>query len=348
MKKVKFIGILWLLLAATELQVFAGNTSKTGSAGALEVLLPVGARGAAMAGSTSALLDGVESIHWNPAGLAGGWGESSVEAMFSHMDYIATTTVDYAAVAVNVGDFGVLGFSLRSFGFGDIQETTENAPDGTGRTFSPTYVTVGGTYAKSLTDRIHIGFTGKYISETILRTSAAGFAFDAGVVYSVGGSGPMNGLRFGVTLKNIGPKMQFSGGDLERSVYLQGAPTEAVSQQLSYTAQSFELPASFEMAVGYDYTFAPDNQFSVNAQFNNMNFGSDQYKIGGEYSFKEILFLRGGYTGTNVATDEYAFGATYGAGLNLSVGSFAISVDYAYLAAHVFDGANMISVRLKM
>jgi hypothetical protein len=126
------------------------------------------------------------------------------------MDYIATTTVDYAAVAVNVGDFGVLGFSLRSFGFGDIQETTENAPDGTGRTFSPTYITVGGTYAKSLTDRIHIGFTGKYISETILGTNATGFAFDAGVVYSVGGS-PGRSDRGGISAIELhGPVVRAS------------------------------------------------------------------------------------------------------------------------------------------
>jgi len=87
---------------------------------------------------------------------------------------------------------------------------------------------------------------------------------------------------------------------------------------------------------------------SLNAQFNNMNFGSDQYKIGAEYSFKGTFFLRGGYTGTNVSSDEYLFGATFGAGVNVNLGSIGMSVDYAYLAARVFDGVNMVSVRLKM
>jgi hypothetical protein len=345
MKKLRFIGILGLLLFAGTVQVFAGNETKTGTAGALEVLLPVGARGTAMGGATNSMLDGVEALNWNPAGLAGGWGESSVEAMFSHMDYIATTSVDYAAVGVS--DLGVLGLTLRSFGFGDIAETTELFPDGTGRTFSPSYVTIGLTYAKALTDRIHIGFTGKYISETILRTSASGFALDAGMIYSVGNNGTLKGLRFGVALKNIGPNMQYRGDDLAQTVIPPNSAVGAAAVPLSFASQAFELPSSFELGVGYDYNLAPDLRLGVNAQFNNMNFGNDQYRAGGEFAFKEMFFLRGGYVGSG-STTQYVLGGTFGAGVNIEVGTFAIAVDYAYMTARVFDGVNVVSIRLKM
>jgi len=347
MMKLRFVGIVCLLTMAS-MQMFAGNESKIGTAGASEILLPVGARETAMGGTGLAMMDGVESIHWNPAGFAGGWDGSSVSAMFSHMDYLATTKLDYAAIGLNLGDVGNIGLSLRSFSWGDIQETTEDQPDGTGRTFSPSYLTLGLTYGKSLTDRISIGFTGKFISETILRTSATGFALDAGVIYKVGGAGPLSGLRFGVALKNIGPNMQFSGDDLARTAVPPNSAPGAVAVPMSFTSQSFEIPSSFEMGVGYDYKLEEDHRLSGNVQFNNMNFGSDQYRIGGEYSYKEILFLRGGYVGTSGTTAQYVFGGTFGVGVNYDLGGIVVEADYAYMAARIFDGINMFSLRFKM
>jgi hypothetical protein len=314
----------------------------------MELLIPVGARGIGIGGSSLSLLSGVEAIHYNPAGLARGWEEGSVQALFSHTEYIASTGLDYAGIALNLGDLGVIGGTLRSFNFGDIDETTELLPDGTGNTFSPTYVTVGLTYAKSLTDRIQIGFTAKYVSENIIRTTASGVAIDAGVAYHVTGSGPLGGLHFGVALRNLGPRMQFDGADLERNVVPPNSAPGATEAPMKFTAQTFELPSSFELGVGYDYRFAENHVFTTNVQFSNMNFSSDLYRFGGEYSWNGILFLRGGYVAVDGDDDQNVFNATAGAGLAYNFGGFDIAVDYAYMASKVFDGVNIISVRLNM
>ncbi len=349
MKKFTYVMTICLLLATTAGMVYGGNSSKTGTAGGLELLLPVGARGVALGGAATSLIGGVEGIFYNPAGLARGWEGGSVDALFSHTDWLAATSLDYAAIGVNLGDFGAVGLSLRSFSFGDIAETTENLPDGTGRMFNPTYVTMGLTYSKSLTDRIHIGFTGKYISEKILRTSAGGFALDAGVIYYVGGTGPLRGLHFGVALKNIGPNMQYSGEDLQRYVTPPGSAPGAVAVPLTYTAQSFELPSSFELGVGYDYIpAATSHRLTGLLEFSNMNFGNDQFKGGLEYAFKEMFFLRGGYTAIDGTKDNFVFSTTFGAGFAYNVGSFTVAVDYAYMVAKVFDGVNVLSIRLKL
>ena len=348
MKKFWLISIICLLLVASSGAVFAGNPSKTGSAGALELLIPVGARGVALGGSSLSLIGGVDAIHWNPAGLAKGWGSTSVDAMFSHSDYLASTSVDYAAIGVNLGDLGVLALSLRSFGFGNIDETSELYPDGNGVTFSPTYVTVGLSYAKSLTDRIHLGFTTKYVSEKIVNTGASGIALDVGVLYNVGGTGPLRGLHFGVALKNIGPNMQYTGRDLERTVVPPNSAPGAVGSPLSFAAQDFELPASFEFGVGYDYMPISDYRLSPLVTFDNVNFGNDQYKAGVEFAFKEMFFLRGGYTAVDGSKDNYVFGGTFGAGFAYDLGAFGIEIDYAYMTAKVFNGVNVLSLRLKM
>ncbi len=56
-------------------------------------------------------------------------------------------------------------------------------PDGTGSTYSPSFLMVGLTYSKVITDRISVGTNAKLISEKIQNTSANGFAIDVGVQY---------------------------------------------------------------------------------------------------------------------------------------------------------------------
>jgi len=249
---------------------------------------------------------------------------------------------------VNLGEFGVVGATMRSFNFGDIAETTEDLPEGTGTIFTPSYLTVGVTYAKSLTDRVQIGFTGKFVTENILRTNASGFAIDAGVSYHISGTGPLGGLHFGVALKNIGPRMQFDGADLERNVVPPNSAPGAVEAPLKFTTQTFELPSSLDMGVGYDYAFAEGHMLTTNLLFSSMNFSSDQYKLGAEYSWKGIFFLRGGYVATDGGGDQNVFNATAGAGLSYNFGGFNMAVDYAYMASKVFDGVNIVSLRLTM
>jgi len=347
MKRSRFIVPLCVLLLMPAL-MFGGDPSKRGTAGALEELIPVGGRGTAIGEAAIASMTGVEAIAWNPAGLSRGWSSSSIEGMFSHMNYFADMTLDYAAVGVNVGDLGVLALSLRSLNFGDIQETTEDLPDGTGRTFSPTFVTVGLSYAKSVTDRIHVGFTTKIISESILRTSALGVALDAGVIYYLGGTTALRGLHFGVALKNIGPNMSFNGEDLSRLVVPPNSDPNALPVYLSFTGQSFELPSSFELGVGYDYALTDNQRFTGAVEFQNMNFGNDQIRIGGEYAYNETFFVRGGYGRTDGTKSLYIFGPTFGAGISTQLGSMDLVLDYAYMVTDVFQGTNTISVKLRI
>ena len=110
----KFVTILSFLLAITLLQ--AGDTSRKGTTGAEQLLIPVGARSIATAGAFIANTTGVEAIYYNPAGLAVS-GKS--ELMISYMDYLADLNVTYLAAAANLGEFGAIGFTYKSLDFGD-------------------------------------------------------------------------------------------------------------------------------------------------------------------------------------------------------------------------------------
>ncbi len=338
-----------LLLCVTQIS-FAGDPSRTGTAAAPELLIPVGARGTALAGSFISGISGVEAIYWNPAGLS--LASQDVEAMFSHMNYIAGIGINYVAVGSKVGSVGSFALSLKSLSFGDILQTTTDYPDGGIGTYSPTYVTAALTYSKALTDRILAGVTVKYVSEQIMRESASGAAFDAGIQYRA----EATGLKIGIAVRNIGTNMQFNGDDLSHNGSVPGSNPNAPNNTPLYVeAASFEMPSTVEIGASYDFAFNDENILTVNATFRNNNYGTDNYLAGLEYNFNNMLYLRGGWQFANGANgsgvvsqnDDNIYGPTAGAGFNVNMGGgTTITIDYAYQYTKIFTGTNTFSVRI--
>jgi hypothetical protein len=144
------MGVALAILVVHAGLAAAGTETRLGTGGAPELRLPVGARSIALAGADLGSVSGVEAIYYNPAGLAA--TDSRTEVAFSYTKYIADMNLNYFGVATTLGDWGMLGVSVKVLSIGDIVQTTETAPDGNGNTFSPTYSTLGLTYAKRMTD----------------------------------------------------------------------------------------------------------------------------------------------------------------------------------------------------
>lgn len=341
-KKYILLTKVILIVALCAVEIYASGGRRNGTAGAQELLIPVGARGLAYNGAYVSGIDGIEAIYYNPAGLS--FSNNSAQAMFSHMLYIADIGVSYAAVAADFPGFGAIGFSVKSIGFGDIPVTTTENPYGTGATFSPTYVTVGLTYANALTDRIRVGLNVNLVTERIIRTSATGVSLDVGVQYN--GIAEVEGLKLGVVLKNFGPTMSFDGPDMLRTAL--DANALRGDQFYKIDAASFELPSQLELGLAYEKRFANDYRAMIATSFQNNNFANDLYKVGAEFAFQETFFLRGGYGFSQEAVDieeEQIFGATFGAGVNVNAG-IDLKVDYAYRTARYFDGNHVFSIVL--
>src|SRR6266478_1547959 len=79
-----FVTALALTVSSLAL---AGNPTRTGTAGAQELLIPVGARGIALGQTSLMSAMGVDAIYWNPAGLAR--TTFGTEATFTFMQYFA-------------------------------------------------------------------------------------------------------------------------------------------------------------------------------------------------------------------------------------------------------------------
>jgi hypothetical protein len=346
MKNTLMRSVLCLLLAVSIVAVAdAANGSRIGTAGAQELLIPVGARGIAIGGSSMVFSSGVDAIYWNPAGL--GRMTSSVEGMVSSMNYIADLNIVYGALGVQAGEFGTLGFSVKSISFGSIPVTTVEFPDGTGEKYSPTFITLGATYGKSVTDRISVGVTANLVSERILAMSATGAAFNVGIQYQNLGT---QGLDLGIAVKNIGTNMQFAGSNfLQKAAATTGLRG---TQFYNIEAASSEMPSSLEIGIGYTHKIDDKNMAKVGGMFRNNNYSEDEYNLGAEYTFDNIFFVRGGYTLPGQATKdvlaqrEYLYDLTLGLGVHYNTGGLDLSFDYAYRHMKYFDASNVVTLKV--
>lgn len=340
---IKWALVIVACLLMLNNQGIAGGGNRAGTSAAPELLIPVGAQGIALGGTNLATMRGIEAVYWNPAGLAR--STNNFDVIYSHMSYIADIGVDYFAVGTSFKGFGSIGFTIKTLSIGDIPITTESAPDGTGGKFNPTYLTIGLTFAKNLSDRTSVGATMNLISETIDRVSASGIAFNIGVQYhQVGG---IDGLSFGVVVKNFGPAMKFDGSGLLRSAGATGSSRPDAFYKID--SQADELPSEFQMGLTYAYKIDDMNLVNASGSFTNSNFSNDLYHVGAEYSYNKMLFGRIGWAaeGTSgLVQSAFGNGITFGAGVNFKVQNNPISVDYAYRQANYFDANHIFSVRL--
>jgi hypothetical protein len=349
--KIFAFSTLLLVLLVFSASVQAGSGLRKGTAGATELLIPVGSRGTALGGAFTSGITGVEALYWNPAGVAA--SEMNTEVMFSHLNYIADINIEYAAVTSRLGDFGYLGASFKTVGFGDIEQTTVENPDGNGTTFSPNYITMGLTYSRAMTDRILFGVTTKLISEKIMRESATGVGFDFGLQYLSG----IAGLKLGVTLMNLGPNMSFEGPDLEHAVLLPGTEEGSEEEAVRTELASFDLPSFLQLGVSYDYPFNGQHMVTAMGNFQNHGYSYDQYNFAVEYNYDGMLFLRGAFTtayreddpvndnGFLSSDEDYLWGPSFGAGFKFNLTpTTPMSFDYAYRSSEFFDAPQWFTV----
>jgi len=339
MRRTKIFSIVIILLIVSGPRLFAGRGDKAGTASGTQLMIPVGARAIGLGYSPLANIRGIESIPLNPAGF--GFSGMKNQAMFSTMSWLADINVNYVALGTVINNIGSIAFTLKSLSVGKIQVTTEDEPDGTGETVSPTFLTAGATYARRITDNISFGFTANLVYEEMADVSATTIAFNAGVQYlNIGG---VEGLSIGVVVRNLGPAMKYDGTGLLREADVSDALRG--NSAVKIEAAAAELPSTIEMGLAYEKTVSGENVVVITSLFQNNNFANDEYKFGIEYSYKNLIFIRTGASFSSTAEyQENIFGPSFGFGINTTVSSVELRVDYAYRKMQYFDGNHVFSI----
>ena len=113
------ITSLILLITNDTYSQIGGSLNKTGTTAAQFLKIGVGPRPIGMGGAFTASADDINSIYWNPAGLAGMYTR---EAYFNHVDWISDVKLDYAGFGIEVPGFGTLGASVSLLSMGTMLE----------------------------------------------------------------------------------------------------------------------------------------------------------------------------------------------------------------------------------
>ncbi|MFH1118817.1 MAG: PorV/PorQ family protein [Bacteroidota bacterium] len=327
----------------------AGNKDRTGQAGASELLINPWARSSGWGGVNVAGVKGLEGLFTNVAGTA---HTKRTELIFSHTQWLKGSDIDINTFGLTqkVGQSGVLGLGIMSMRFGDIPITTEDLPDGGIGNFSPSYMNINISYAKAFSNSIYGGINIKIISEVISDVSAQGIGIDAGIQYI---TGPKDNVKFGITLRNVGPTMRFNGDGLSIRSLL---PDQESYFTLEQRSADFELPTQLAIGASYDFLFAEMHRITLAGNFISNSFTKDQFVFGAEYELKSYLMLRGGYCyeeGITVDADRTtAFtgpsaGFTVAIPLNKEKGS-SLAIDYSYRATDPFSGTHSIGARINL
>jgi hypothetical protein len=352
-RKIKILSIKTVLLLFFAVIVNAQNKVGTTSFQFLKVM--PGTRTTALGQSVVSFVNGAESMFSNPAGIA---EISNYEIQISHLDWFIDTKIYSAAVAFNLGYFTV-GVFGSYWDYGQIAVTdvahlkfsddyTYFNPGLTGQTINPSAQYVGVSFARKLTNKFNFGLSLKYVREDLIAAKSSVFAFDGGLSYETG----YKSIKLGGSINNFGlSEVKF----LDRKDVIEvnqnynpavDSPEDSLITK-TINGESFPIPQTFAFGVSA-YLIAPgeslflhdDNmKLLVAYQIQHPRDYDMQHNIGLEFTFMDIISLRGGY---KFNYDEESY--TFGVGLRYS----GFDIGYAYDPfGEILDSVHRFSISFR-
>jgi hypothetical protein len=329
-----------VLIGSNAPQVSAQIISKKGTTSANFLLIPVGTRAAALGGATTATVDDGTAMYWNVGALA---KVRSTELYVEHSQWIADLQHTYVGFALPAAG-GTLGLSVVALTMDDMEETTFEQQEGTGRMFGASSYAVGVSYARFLLPDFSIGGTVKYITERVMNTSSSSIALDLGTNYVT----PFDGIRFGVRIANFGSKMNLDGDDLITTVDID-PNSEGNNNRINARLETkqYALPLMLQVGLAWDAIDREMFRFTVMADALSPSDNNQSVNVGVEASFyKEMISLQAGLPELGLGDDRmWLFGA--GAALRYSLNSGqSLQVGYAAQKHEYLGLTNRLSLKV--
>lgn len=315
-----------LCIQVFSMHLSAQDFSKAGTSAAQFLKIPVGAKATGMAYAYTSLANDAIALYWNPSGIA---STENVQASVSHSPWIAGMAHSYAGIVIPAEGIGAFGISALTLQTNKIEQTTIESPEGTGTYYDAMDFALGVSYARAMTENVHIGVTVKYVSQRIWNESAETFAVDFGALLKTG----FKDMKIGLSFQNFGPDLKMSGRELIRQIDPDPNSTMNPYVETVIQTQEWGLPTYYRVStsmslIGKEGLLSVENsRLTIALDAVHLNDNPEHYSVGGEYEFAGTFAVRGGYI---FQTDEE--GLTLGAGLNIPMGGTSFGFDYAYAA----------------
>lgn len=298
-------------------QVNAAGTVGTSGADFLEI--GVGSRPLGMGEAFTGMIEDINSIYYNPAGL--GTMRYPVLSVM-HQELILDSRFENISAAFPVYD-GFMGISSSLFWVPPFEKIDIDGNEvGTVQFYNMSNVLA---YGMSL-GFAEVGGSLKYIYQRIDTLQLHSYAFDIGILkrlymYSPFDA-PVRNFSIGMSIQNVGTKAM--DDPLPRLVRL-GASYK-LTKWFAFNLDMIEnLISSSDI---YDFTYGFDESFRVNT--------------GVEFTYLDLLALRAGYRFNDAGT--YSFGM----GFNYQVNKVNFSADASYSDAGIFGQVYSFTVSCKL
>jgi hypothetical protein len=318
------------------------DVSKVGTTAAVFLEIPAGAHAVGMGGAFVSQANDASALYWNVGGI------STIEKYdlnITNMTWIGDTKYNFIGLVLPLGEFGTLGLSFTSLSMDDMAVTTVEKPEGTGEFFSAGDISFGVSYARNLTDRFSIGFTLKYIQESIWHMTAEGFGIDAGVLFK---TDILGRLIIGASISNFGTSMQLDGRDTRYFIRVdEGKQGSNDRIPTNIEMDSWELPLIFRIGVSDNIVQNDIYRFTASLDAIHPNNDYESLNIGGEFAFMEFLMIRGGYNSLFLQDGEGGLSLGIGVNSKMLFSDALIQFDYAFRDFGRLQNVNMFSIEFK-
>jgi hypothetical protein len=319
MKKLLYIVLGIVLAAATGFGQFA----KVGSSGLQFMDIPVSTRAVGMGNTFTSVANDASTLFLNPAGME---NITTGEVYASYVQWPAKIDLNALAGSYNIAGIGHVGVSFLYLDVGLMSRTDVYNPAGNGGTFGVEDWAVGVSYSRSLTDRFALGGTIKYVHERLVDWTDNGWAVDLGGFYKTG----YRDITIGFSIMNFGPDFQYKVDD-DGDGKIDEDPRDGkdndgdglVDEDVKQAP--VPLPICFRFGVSVPVLNSGENSLRLSTEIVHPNDNKENYNLGAEYWYNNLVALRAGY---NVNLDQGGFFA--GAGVKLELMGVALKVDYAY------------------
>jgi len=335
---VTIFALVVLMVTLQSYPVFS-QQQKLAQTGMKFLSVSLDARASAFGDAYTALETNSSAMFYNPASMAR--LEGIADVTLGSTQFIADINYYNGAVAFAPfgGDYGIFGVSFVSVDYGDFLGTVR-ADNEQGfldvGTFSPTAMAFGIGYAKALSEKFSVGANVKYVRQSMGTSVVSDLVTD-----------PVQGYVSGTTEENKLDVLAFDFGVLYKTGFKSlniGMSVRNFAREVKYKQDGFQLPLIFQ--IGASFNFADvlevdrnEHSFLLTVDANHPRDYPEQILIGLEYTFMNILSIRGGYSAPN---DERNFAA--GVGLKKDIGGLDLGVDYSYTPFGIFNDVHRISL----
>ena len=287
----------------------AREFEKVGTIGAQFLKIGIGARATAMGSAFVAVADDPSAAYWNPAGIA---RLNDRYLSFDHVNWFADVQLVHASCVFHLPIApGTFALQATSVTMDRLPVRTVFRPDGDGTTYDAGDVSLGFTYARSLTDKFSTGITLHYLQSTLASWTADAFAFDFGTLYDTG----YRSLRIGMSIQSIGSDMTFIDDPVK-------------------------LPTIFRVGMAMEFLSTATHRLLASGEFQHPPDNAERANAGVEYAIGDFAFLRGGWY---FRYDQERF--SLGGGLRIPTGTgISARADYSYTENSELPGVHRIGI----